>query len=95
MNAPPRNGVAAGELVTPTTADSKTSNAILQQCGDERKALANLKAAFALHAGAHAVHELADGGYLVVSTRWAGLCRQCPDFRALMQFARQIGVVRA
>lgn len=38
----------------------------------------------------HAVHRLADGGFLV--TRW-GQSRHCPDLHALAGFAKQTGVV--
>jgi hypothetical protein len=34
------------------------------------------------------LYALAGGGYLV--TRW-GLCRECPDLRAVAAFARQVG----
>lgn len=88
MTAPPTTkGKAAGEVMTPTTADSKASIAIVPTCGEARKALDTLKAEFAMKG--HTVYELADGGFLV--SRW-GLSRACPDLHALMQFARQLGV---
>jgi hypothetical protein len=53
------------------------------------KAVATLRAQLAL--AGHAVHELAGGGFLVIATRWAGMCRECPDVAALAAFARQLG----
>lgn len=54
---------------------------------DKREA--TLIAHFAL--AGHAVHRLADGGFLV--TRW-GQSRHCPDLHALAGFAKQTGVAR-
>jgi hypothetical protein len=56
---------------------------------DGSKALATLTAQLAI--AGHAVHGLDGGGYLVVATKWAGMCKQVPDLRALAAFARQIG----
>jgi len=53
------------------------------------KVLSTLMAALALHG--HAVHELAEGGFLV--TRW-GMTRHCPGLDALQAFARQIGAIQ-
>ena len=78
--------VGAGRI-----AEGSTENAEILALGDQlRKARANIKAALALHG--HAVHELADGGFLVINTRWGGLCRECPDLSALAAFARMLGV---
>ena len=52
------------------------------------KTLDTLTAAFALRG--HAVHELADGSFLVA--KW-GMVRACPSLDALQAFARQIGAV--
>lgn len=60
--------------------------------GDDRKTLDTLKAQLALYG--HAVHDLASGGYLVVATRWAGMCRELPDLHALAAFSRQIGAAK-
>jgi hypothetical protein len=59
---------------------------------DEDKAAATLTAQLAI--AGHAVHTLAGGGFLVVATKWAGMCRECPDLRALAAFAKQIGASR-
>jgi len=50
------------------------------------KPLANLIAGFALRG--HAVHRL-ESGFLV--TRW-GMSRHCPDYAALVNFGRVLGV---
>ena len=50
------------------------------------KLRATLKASFCLRG--YAVHDTAEGGYLVV--RW-NLAKHCPDLRALVQFAKQVG----
>lgn len=71
-------------------AEGSTENAsILPERIGDSKVLANLKASLAM--SGHAVHDLANGGYLVVATKWAGMCRECPDLRSLTAFARQIG----
>jgi hypothetical protein len=54
-----------------------------------RKERARWFAKFAL--AGHSVHELAGCGFLVVHPGW-GMARECPDFSALIAFARQIGV---
>lgn len=69
-------------------ADKSIENTpILTADGAEGKALATLKAAYAM--AGHAVHELADGGYLVCKFN---LAKHCPDVRALAAFAKQTGV---
>lgn len=55
----------------------------------QHKRLANLKARAAL--AGHVVHELADGGYMAISTKWAGMARYCPDAAALGAFLAQLG----
>lgn len=50
---------------------------IFPEVSDENKQIATLKARAAL--AGHVVHELADGGFLAVSTRWAGMVRHCAD----------------
>lgn len=57
-------------------------------CSPEQKLLATAKAALGLRG--HAVHELANGGYLV--SRW-NMTRHCWDLRELMTFARQVGAI--
>jgi hypothetical protein len=79
-------GVQPGQIAKE---GAETQDRSITQPADEGKALATLKASLAL--AGHAVHELSGGGFLVVATRWAGLCRECPDVRALAAFARQIG----
>lgn len=69
-----------------SAADLQTADGPSDDCG---KALAYLKAVFAMKG--HAVHELSGGGFIVVATQWAGMCRECPDLHALRTFARQIG----
>jgi hypothetical protein len=53
------------------------------------KALATLRAQLGIRG--HAVHCLDSGGYLVVDTKWAGLCKALPDLAALAAFAKQLG----
>ena len=75
-------------IVPPTTPGDKPDDASgLDQCDDDRKGLARLKACAAI-AGIQ-VHDLADGGLLVC--RW-GLSRAVPDVRALALFLAQLGV---
>jgi hypothetical protein len=66
----------------------KTAGAEVEQTRLEQKQVANVIAALALRG--HAVHELADGGF--ITTRW-GMARHCPGFTELKAFARQIGAV--
>jgi hypothetical protein len=80
--------VAAGQIAKGSTEDA----AIVAPVTTEGKGLATLKAQLAI--AGHAVHELAGGGFVVIATRWAGMCRECPDLRALAAFARQIGAAR-
>lgn len=63
---------------------------IVSDAADAGKTVATLRAKLAL--SGHAVHDLADGGFLVVAVRWGGLCRECPDLAALAAFARMLGV---
>ena len=48
------------------------------------KTLDTIKARAAL--AGHAVYELADGGFLIVCTKWASQARHCPDAAALAAF---------
>ena len=77
--------VAAGLIAKEGTENTD----IVAPAESDGKALATLKAQLAI--AGHAVHELTGGGFVVVATRWAGLCRECPDVRSLAVFARQIG----
>ena len=77
--------VAAGQFAE----EGAERNSILAPDASDRKELATLRARLAM--AGHAVHELASGGFLVVDTRWAGLCKECPDLRALATFARLVG----
>ena len=67
---------------------STQSVAIVAPVDADRKTVTTLKAQLAL--AGHAVHDLAGGGFVVIATRWAGMCRECPDVRSLAAFARQI-----
>ena len=72
------------------SAETKTNPAIvapLEECGNAGKREATLMAQFAL--AGHAVHRLADGGFLVCRH---GYVKHCPDLAALSGFARQSGV---
>jgi hypothetical protein len=53
-----------------------------------RKAQATLTAEFALNG--YAVHQMTDGSFMVA--RWA-FSQHCTDFKALLAFARKLGVV--
>ena len=75
-------------IVAPASTDGNPGAASgLDQCDDDRKGLARLKACAAI-AGIQ-VHDLADGGLLVC--RW-GMARAVPDVRALALFLGQMGV---
>jgi hypothetical protein len=75
--------VGAGQV-----ADGNMDNtAILTVACDDCKAVATLKASYAI--AGHAVHELADGGFLVCRFN---LAKHCPDLRALAAFAKLVGV---
>lgn len=90
MRAPQKSEcpVAAGQVAK----ESTESAVIVTPAGADGKALATLKAQLAI--SGHSVHHLADGGFLVVATKWAGMCREVPDLHALAAFARQIGACR-
>lgn len=75
--------VGAGQVAEKST----DSLGIVAVPDDDRKPVARLKAAFAL--AGHAVHELADGGFLVCRFNFA---RHCPDVTALAAFAKLAGV---
>ena len=55
-----------------------------------RKRLAGLRAQMALR-GPYIIHELAQGGFLVV---WHGLSREARDLDDLEAFARRVGAVQ-
>jgi hypothetical protein len=84
MSAP--NDRAAG-AATPATAQENTHTSIVGEHPETCKREATLMAQFALRG--HAVHRLADGGYLVCKH---GFVKHCPDLHALAGFARQTGV---
>ena len=87
MTAPQKSETPAGG---PGIAEESIGNGrIVAPTDSNSKAVTTLKAQLAI--AGHAVHELAGGGYLVVATKWAGICRECPDVSALAAFARQIG----
>jgi hypothetical protein len=54
------------------------------------KALATIKAKFALHG--HSVHDGSDHDFVVVQRSW-GHSRYCRDYAALLGFGRQLGVL--
>lgn len=54
------------------------------------KALATIKAKFAMHG--HAVHEGDNRDFIVVQKNW-GHSRYCQDYAALIDFGRQLGVL--
>ncbi len=86
MDAPQKAQSPGGaEQSANETADAQ----IVGQQPEIAKRETTLIAQFAL--AGHAVHSLADGGYLV--TKW-GQARHCPDLHALVGFARQTGVTR-
>jgi len=54
------------------------------------KALATIKAQFALHG--HSVHDGSNHDFIVVRMNW-GHSRYCQDYAALIGFGRQLGVL--
>lgn len=90
--------IAAPETQTPGaspgSAEETTNTTIVPSFGDDRKEkdLRTLIAQMAM--AGHSVHTLASGGFLVVATKWAGMCRECPTMHALVAFARQIGALK-
>lgn len=54
------------------------------------KALATIKAKFAMHG--HAVHDGGNHDFILVQTNW-GHSRYCRGYAALVDFARQLGVM--
>ena len=73
----------AGGAIAKQSTDASIVAGYAAQCKTEDTLIAQ----FAL--AGHAVHRLAEGGYLVC--RW-GMVRQCRDLDALTAFARQVGV---
>ncbi|MBA4263786.1 MAG: hypothetical protein C0453_01780 [Comamonadaceae bacterium] len=69
------------------SADQITEDHIVGEHPETGKREATLLAQFALRG--HAVHRLADGGFLVCRH---GYAKHCPDLAALAGFARQTGV---
>lgn len=80
---------AQSQVAAWQSANETADTPILGQQPEIAKRETTLIAQFAL--AGHAVHSLADGGYLV--TKW-GQARHCPDLHALAGFARQTGVTR-
>jgi hypothetical protein len=85
MNGRPETQTPGGNLAS--AEETTESNAIVAQAADDCKALANLRASYAL--AGHSVHLLADGGFLVCKFN---LAKHCPDLRALAAFAKVVGV---
>ncbi len=54
----------------------------------DTKELSTLKARAAL--AGHTVYELANGAFLAVNTKWAGMARHCPDAAALAAFLAKL-----
>ena len=79
--------LAGGVTQVPNQITDAAIVAPLDECGNAGKREATLMAQFAL--AGHAVHRLADGGFLVCRH---GYVKHCPDLAALSGFARQSGV---
>jgi hypothetical protein len=89
-HAPPPNGEApAGDAARGFGGYDSSSERIVAQPCDERKALADLKGRAAL-AGCE-LNELASGGYLLC--RW-GLSRELPSLGAVAALLRTMGGAR-
>ena len=71
------------------SANEKTDRAIVGQQPEIAKRETTLIAQFAL--AGHAVHRMAEGGFLVCRH---GYVKHCPDLAALESFAKQTGVMR-
>ncbi len=80
---------AQSPLAGGLSADNQTDTPIVADDESVDKIKWTLVAKFALVG--FAVHELAEGGFLVC--KW-NLSRHCPDLPALMAFARQVGAQR-
>lgn len=79
---------AVGVSSTPA-ADQKADAQIVGQQPEIAKLETTLIAQFAL--AGHAVHRMAEGGFLVCRH---GYVKHCPDLAALAGFAKQTGVTR-
>lgn len=66
------------------------TNELSPGAGVERKQFETLRATLAL-AGGHAIHELADGSFLVT---WRHLSRAFPDLNAVAASAHQVGAAK-
>jgi hypothetical protein len=71
-------------------ADETTNTApILAPCTEDSNAKLKTKYAARFANAGHCMYELASGGFLV--SRW-GHSRELPDLRAVIAFARQMGI---
>lgn len=77
-------------LATPGPLDHTTITANYPASARPGKALETIKAQFA--AIGHAVHDGGNQDFIVVHCAW-GHSRHCPDYWALVQFGRQLGVL--
>lgn len=80
-----------GHSCDPVSFQNHTSNSSnLPTFEDASKALATIKAMFALHG--HGVHDGDSQDFIVVQKNW-GHSRHCRDYAALVAFGRQLGVL--
>ena len=88
-NAHPTNGKGHG--CDPVPFQNHTTNGLYFPISESpSKALATIKAKFAMHG--HAVHDGGNHDYIVVQKNW-GHSRHCRDYAALIGFGRQLGVL--
>jgi hypothetical protein len=91
MDEDPKSESPAGAGLIAEQAKTE-STVIVPHDGDDRntaKSLATLKARFAL--AGHVVHELAEGGVLVVRPAW-NVVRHYRDLNELRAFAHMVGI---
>lgn len=86
--APPLKDKCPGDQAEALKGNEKADTPNCTDAAAERKVIANLRAGLAL-AGGHALHQLADGTFLVT---WRHLSRSLPDLNAVAAFAHQAGV---
>jgi len=84
------NGLAAANNQPAETYTLSTNDLDYPQSERRSKALATIKAKFALHG--HSVHDGSNHDFIVVRMNW-GHSRYCQDYAALIGFGRQLGVL--